>query len=281
MKKEQFNFMLDLVRSQLWLGDKADEREHVLYSDCQCDASRQLVSEVVNRFLYVTREESHQLLVDMAQEIVAEYAERESTTMVSALGVGSGVDSSQYVAYSLKPILAQKKWRHHKSVNNSSTALRKGRDTGHNQIVLVDEFVGSGQTVITQVKTIRSQFESAKITGYSIAVKVLISTEIGLKNVIDAGISITSQRKVKKGIDDYYSLEDASGRRDLMRVIEGNLSTEYEGKAMPSLGYNDAQATYYRQDGNTPNSVFPIFWWAFDRYGKDRCVLMVRAMEDA
>ena len=281
MKKEQFNFMLDMVRSQLWLADKTEELKHVLYSDCQCDTSRKLVSEIVNRFLYVSREDNYRLLTGMAQEIVSEYSAREASTLIAALGVSSGVDSSQHVAYSLKPILEQKKWRRHMAVNDSSAAYRKGKSTGHNQIILVDEFVGSGQTVITQVKSIRAQFESAKAVDYNISVKVLVSTEIGFKNVIDAGIPITAQSLVKKGIDDYYSIQEASCYRDLMRSIEGNLSTEYLGRAMPSLGYNDAQATYCRQDGNTPNSVFPIFWWAFDKHNQDRCVLMIRAMGDA
>lgn len=281
MKKEQFNFMLDIIRNQPWLSDKTEELKHILYSDCSCDTSRKLVSEIVNRFLYVSREENYRLLNNMAQEIISEYSTREASTLISALGVGSGTDSSQQVAYALKPILEQKKWRHHKAVSNSSTAYRKGKDTGHNQIILVDEFVGSGQTVITQVKTIRAQFESAKVTDYNISVKVLASTEIGLKKVRDAGIPITAQSLVKKGIDDYYPMQEASSNRDLMRSIEDNLSTEYQGRKMPSLGYNDAQATYCRQDGNTPNSVFPIFWWAFDKYDQDRCVLMIRAMGDA
>ncbi|WP_158703141.1 phosphoribosyltransferase-like protein [Pseudomonas chlororaphis] len=281
MKKEHLNFVLDILRNQPWLGEKTEELKHILYSECPCDASRNLVSELVNRFLYISREKNYELLTSLAQEIVSEYSTREKTTLIAALGVSSGVDSSQYVAYSLKPLLAQKKFRDHILINDSSAAYRKGKATGHNQIVLVDEFVGSGQTVISQVKSIRAQFKGNSESDHTISVKVLVSTEAGIKNVVDAGIPITAQKIIKKGIDDYYPSKDATNLKDLMRTIEGNLSKDYNGRAMPSLGYNEAQATYYRQDGNTPNSVFPIFWWAFDKNGLDRSVLIIRAMGDA
>ncbi|MCL6307768.1 hypothetical protein QQL38_00480 [Pseudomonas syringae] len=281
MNKEKFNLMLNIVRSQPWLADKTDELEHVLFSECQCNTSRQLISEIIGRFLYINREDNYRLIDSLANEIIAEYSDLESSTLITAMGTGSATDSSQLVAYTLKPIMEKKKWRHHAIINDFGAVYRQYKKTKHNHIVLIDEFVGSGQTVLGRVDSIRTQLKNAGVHDYTIAVKVLVSTEFGLKNVAAAGIDMTAQRLVKKGIDDYYSLEDAAQHRDLMKFIEENLSTEFEGRAMPSLGYNEAQATYYREDGNTPNSVFPIFWWAFNYDGKDRHVLMTRAMGDA
>lgn len=281
MRKEKFNFMLNIVRTQPWLGEKIDELEHILFSECQCDASRQLISEIIHKFLYVNRENNYLLIESLASEIIDQYSDRESSTLITAMGTGSATDSSQLVAYTLKPIMEKKKWRRHAIINDYGDVYKQYKRTRHNQIILIDEFVGSGQTVLGRVKAIRIQLKDAGVHDYSIAVKVLVSTEFGLEVVTSAGIEMTAQRLIKKGIDDYYSLEDAAQFRDLMRVIEANLSTEYEGRKMPSLGFNQAQATYYREDGNTPNSVFPVFWWAFDRNGGDRNVLMIRAMGDA
>ncbi len=281
MKKEQFNFVLNIVRAQPWLGDKIDELEHVLFSECQCDASRQLISEIIDKFLYVNRENNYLLIESLASEIINEYSDRESTTLITAMGTGSATDSSQLIAYTLKPIMEKKKWRRHAIINDFGAVYKQYKRTGHNHIVLIDEFVGSGQTVLGRVGSIHTQLKNAGVLDYSISVKVLVSTELGYGVVTSAGIEMSAQKLIKKGIDDYYSLEDAAQYRDLMRAIEGNLSTEYEGREMPSLGYNDAQAAYYREDGNTPNSVFPVFWWAFDCNGKERNVLMIRAMGDA
>lgn len=281
MNKERFNLMLNIIRSQPWLGDKTDELEHVLFSECQCNTSRQLVSEIIDRFLYINREDNYRLIDSLANEIISKYSDRESSTLITAMGTGSATDSSQLVAYTLKPIMEKKKWRRHAIINDFGAVYKQYKKTKHNHIVLIDEFVGSGQTVLGRVESIHTQLKNAGVQDYSIAVKVLVSTEFGLGNVTAAGIDMTAQRLVKKGIDDYYSSEDAAQHRDLMKFVERNLSAEYEGRAMPSLGYNEAQATYYREDGNTPNSVFPIFWWAFNCDGEDRHVLMTRAMGDA
>lgn len=281
MNKERFNLMLNIIRSQPWLGDKTDELEHVLFSECQCNTSRQLVSEIIDRFLYINREDNYKLIDSLANEIISKYSDRESSTLITAMGTGSATDSSQLVAYTLKPIMEKKKWRRHAIINDFGAVYKQYKKTKHNHIVLIDEFVGSGQTVLGRVESIHTQLKNAGVQDYSIAVKVLVSTEFGLGNVTAAGIDMTAQRLVKKGIDDYYSSEDAAQHRDLMKFVERNLSAEYEGRAMPSLGYNEAQATYYREDGNTPNSVFPIFWWAFNCDGEDRHVLMTRAMGDA
>lgn len=281
MNKENFNLMLDIIRSQPWLGDKVDELEHVLFSECQCNTSRQLISEIIDRFLYINREDNYRLIDSLANEIITQYSDRESSTLITAMGTGSATDSSQLIAYTLKPIMEKKKWRHHAIINDFGAVYKQYKKTKHNHIVLIDEFVGSGQTVLGRVESIHTQLKRAGVQDYSIAVKVLVSTEFGLGNVAAAGIDMTAQRLVKKGIDDYYSPGDAAQNRELMKFIEGNLSTEYEGRAMPSLGYNEAQATYYREDGNTPNSVFPVFWWAFNCDGEDRRVLMTRAMGDA
>ncbi|WP_141689016.1 phosphoribosyltransferase-like protein [Pseudomonas sp. 31 R 17] len=281
MNKERFNLMLNIIRSQPWLGDKTDELEHVLFSECQCNTSRQLVSEIIDRFFYINREDNYKLIDSLANEIISKYSDRESSTLITAMGTGSATDSSQLVAYTLKPIMEKKKWRRHAIINDFGAVYKQYKKTKHNHIVLIDEFVGSGQTVLGRVESIHTQLKNAGVQDYSIAVKVLVSTEFGLGNVTAAGIDMTAQRLVKKGIDDYYSSEDAAQHRDLMKFVERNLSAEYEGRAMPSLGYNEAQATYYREDGNTPNSVFPIFWWAFNCDGEDRHVLMTRAMGDA
>lgn len=281
MNKEHFNLMLGIVRSQPWLAGKTDELEHVLFSECQCETSRQLVFEIIDRFLYINREDNYLLIDGLADEIITQYYDRESSTLIAAMGTGSSTDSSQLVAYTLKPILEKKKWRRHVIINDFGGIYKQYKKTKHNHIVLIDEFVGSGQTVLGRVESIHRQLKNAGIQDYSISVKVLVSTEFGFKNVTAAGIDMTARRFVKKGIDDYYSPGDAAQHRSLMKLIEGNLSAEYEGRAMPSLGYNEAQAIYYREDGNTPNSVFPIFWWAFNCDGKDRHVLMIRAMSDA
>ncbi|BDS18792.1 hypothetical protein KAM546c_00530 [Enterobacter roggenkampii] len=148
-------------------------------------------------------------------------------------------------------------------------------------IILVDEFVGSGKTVIDRVKTIKTQFKNDNIDDFTIQVKVLASTKQGLLKIREQGIKITSQLVLNRGISDYYSSPIAEEKIDRMLELEKILSAEYNGRERPSLGYGKAEALYYRENTNLPNSVFPIFWWAEYLNKKERETLLFRSMGDA
>lgn len=281
MDKALFNLVLNLIRKQPWLSSKVRELESILYDECSDLESRNLLIEILDRFLYVDRELYFQLIMEVAQDIVTEPGGDEAITQVVAMAADSNADSSQEVLYNLKPKLEELGWRRHVLVDRYGKALSKCKDDGYRKIILVDDFVGSGKTVVNRVRDINLRFSQAKIEEFSVKVKVLVSTAVGLDNVLSAGVDITAQEILKKGIDDYYDAERAALNRDLMLKLEAGLSAEYEGRDMPSLGYGGAQAAYCRAESNTPNSVFPIFWWPVSSNGSERSRILVRAMRDA
>ena len=110
---------------------------------------------------------------------------------------------------------------------------------------------------------------------------MLVSTLHGIEAVRAAGIEISAQLIIKKAIDGFFSEEVAAEYRSLMDALESGLSQDHEGIKLPKLGYNGAQAAYCREAANTPNSVFPIFWWPFYIDSKNRKTMLHRAMRDA
>lgn len=67
----------------------------------------------------------------------------------------------------------------------------------------------------------------------------------------------------------------------MMRTIEGKLSQSHNYRALPSLGYGELQVALSIESKNTPNNVFPIFWWKYYSNYTVRDVLLHRAMDDA
>ena len=152
---------------------------------------------------------------------------------------------------------------------------------GRKNIIVVDDFVGSGQTVIGRHAELLRVFNREGVEGFRVSFKVLVSTELGYEAVKAAGIQMTAQYVIKKAIDDNYPAPLAVEYRELMVAFERCLSAEFNGIEMPSLGYNGAQAAYCREQANSPNSVFPVFWWPVSDSDKDRFTLLHRSMGDA
>ena len=56
------------------------------------------------------------------------------------------------------------------------------------------------------------------------------------------------------------------------------LADKISDNNMPSLGYGEIEALYKRENGNTPNNVFPIFWWPRDKNELKRSTIMTRVL---
>jgi hypothetical protein len=278
--REKFNTVFTLLARQPWLGAKHQELIHMLFDECQCERSREMLINIVSSFFYLTGDLYNRALESLAQEVAAQ-EDFQLKTQIVAMAVDSGTDSSHEILYNLKFVFSNLGWLDFKGVASSSAAYKTYTRTGRSNIVVVDDFVGSGQTVINRYKMITAQFKDNNVADYNVSFKVLVSTQAGLQAVRDAGIDITAQYEIKKAIDDFYSEQVAEEYRTLMLALEEGLSKEYEGRELPRLGYNGAQAAFCRERANTPNSVFPIFWWPFKANLDARVTILHRAMGDA
>jgi len=277
--KETFNTLLSLMARQPWLSGKNEALSNMLFEECRCIRTREMLIEILSDFFYLSSQSYMQSLEALTLEVIGEN-NIESETQIVAMAGGTSADSSQSVLYDLKYYFTKHGWKSLKSVTSFGSAYKTYRRTGHKNIIVVDDFVGSGQTVIGRHTEILRVFKNAGVVDFKISFKVLVSTEFGLQAVKNAGVEITAQHVIKKAIDDNYPEELAGEYRDLMVAFENCLSKEFNGIQIPSLGYNGAQAAYCREKANSPNSVFPVFWWPVSDSDEDRLTLLYRAMGD-
>ncbi|MEW5233071.1 hypothetical protein AB1Y70_03665 [Citrobacter portucalensis] len=280
---ESFHTLLKLTQSQPWLNNKTEELHSLLSEECDSGEKRALIIELLNRFNYLNSSEFLSMLESLAESIITTPNIDDGDTQIVAMAMDGSADSSQYILYGLKPILQKYNWTKYSHVNVCRKAFSNYRNNINlKNIILVDEFVGSGDTVINRVRFINSQFSSAGITDYNIFVKVLVSTNEGFKRIKETGIDFESLIRIKKGITDFYEDEILiQNKKNTMLELESILSTSFNNRSLPSMGYGEAESLYAREGGNTPNNVFPIFWWPQLNNENGRKVLLIRAMGDA
>lgn len=283
MNREFFRIMLRLQKKQPWIVEKEDELEKLLYEDCSdCNEKKLMLLDLIERFTHLSSDDFIIKLKDLAYDIITEPDLKDETTQISAIAADSNSDSSQLVLYGLKPILEKMGWRNHKATNKFAECYKtQKRNPSHVNIILIDEFVGTGQTVINRISEIRRQYSGTDIEFKKIYVKVIASTLEGKNKIEGFGINFSAQTIINRGISDFYKGDEKEKNIKHMLDLESLLLNKYKGRLMPSFGYGSTECLYCREDGNTPNSVFPIFWWPFYVDNKARQTLLTRAMGDA
>lgn len=282
MRKEIFEIIFSLNNKLKWLRQRNPEAlAQLLAKDCKTKSERLLVQDLMQRFNYVSPIEESKYIEKLVDNILSIPNFDPKTSMVVAMATDHLPDSSQYFIYKVRSVFAEKGIQRRDLFINSCNRAHKYLTNDVIQIVLLDEFIGSGKTVINRINQIEKNISSSKKNGQNIqfVVRTFAASEVGLRALAEQKIDVKSVLTVKRGISDYYDPEGAIKHINLMKKIESSLSNSFFNVTMPSLGYGQCEALYYREEGNIPNNVFPIFWWPQYSDNTERKPLFTRVME--
>lgn len=125
-------------------------------------------------------------------------------------------------------------------------------------LIVVDDYVGSGQTLEKTLEAIR---ENHSITNKYLIMSLIIQGET-LEELKNKKHKILYSESVIKGITGYYKDEELENNLELMLRIEKNIPKckNY------SFGYEKSEALVTLK--RIPNNTFPIFWKDFNKNGK-------------
>lgn len=285
MNQEFFRIMFSLSKNQPWLDNKVEELNELLYKDCKTEEERILILGLLERFIHITHEEFNNLTTELVEAIVTEPNLTQETTQIVAMTGDYNTDSGQFVLYALKPEFERQGWRGHFTVTNFQRSYKqfKKHNKVHKNVILIDEFVGSGKTVVGRVAKLRQIYNENKITDVTFYVKSIAASKMGMAHAKNHGINIESLILLDKGISDFYDPKLVPAKLKLMDQLESILTPSYTDRDLPNHGYGQTESLYVRDGGNTPNSVFPIFWWPFllEKPEEERNRILIRAMGDA
>lgn len=282
MKKEVFETVFTLSNKHPWLSLNSDGLMSLLYEDCKSEEEKELVIQLISDFYYMTEKKYKENIIKIADNIINLCLPNE--TVIYATAGNRETDSSQAIVYDLRTILAKKggnSWQGAKIFSAMSKSVLYGLDPEIiKNIYIIDEFNGSGKTILSRYKKICSDIRSLKKEPeeYNIQVIYITSIECAHKYVESEGINLTSLNILKKGITFNDNIKNKDKAIELIKKISLALSPEFKTETMYPLGYNNSEGLYYREDGNVPNSVFSIFWWPEYKSLKERNSLIVRAI---
>jgi hypoxanthine phosphoribosyltransferase len=148
--------------------------------------------------------------------------------------------------------------------------------SSNSNILLVDDFIGTGDTIERKLKYLNSTIKKRKLENVTIRIISLAAMDFS-KDVLNAlGVEYYSVHWLKKGINELIEEAKREAASQSMEQLEGKLKKKYHGKQLPKFGYKGSEALYALEANNIPNNVFPIFWWPFYKGGNSRKTLFRR-----
>ncbi len=282
--KDVLETLIQLSKEFPWLLSRSEQFIELYTNFCTNNAEKNLIVELIRRFYYLEDSEFSNSIKYLVEDIVTTPGLVDSETMIVSMTADEGSDSGQFVLYFMKPFFEMYGWRKHITVNTFGKTYRTYKAYKDKRpiknIVIIDEFIGSGKTAFDRYKSIKINFDNNNIP-MKFYIKTVASTNKGLNFLIKNELNVAAQIVLPKGITDFDSEKVRRANLKRMYKLEEYLSKSYEDRPLPRMGYAQCEALYSRENGNTPNNVFPIFWWPFISSGKNRRTLFIRAMGDA
>lgn len=121
-------------------------------------------------------------------------------------------------------------------------------------IILVDDFIGTGETALNAIKYAQSILPR-DFPHQNIKVMSIVTMESGKIAIEKIGVKVYSHYINNKGITDYYIGDKLLQATELMNSIESKLT---KMKPMFKFGYGMSEALDCMC--RCPNNTFPVYW---------------------
>ena len=258
--RREYNLFFELYQKQPWLlrDDRKDGLELLLDDHCHDLDEQALVCDLLHRFKFLDSSQCEPYLKAMVNQIVTVWQLSETNTQIVAMTADTEGDSAQAILQTLKPMFQQRGWHAHTANKLEAARGRNFKNIARfPNVVLVNEFSGTGRTVLSRVRSLRNLLADAP-NGFTIQVCLLASMEDALRSIRNEGVDAFASTTLQKGISQHYDGNDLATARDRMLRLESQLASQIDDTPLPSFGYGQAEAfsarTETRQIASFPYS---------------------------
>jgi hypothetical protein len=237
-------------------------------------AGLDFMQKLFSRFRFLTSDDFDSRIYEMAEYINATFD--LSTTIICAATADHEKDSGQKVLYDLCSALGLLGHTKIHTVNRYDH-IQKSKFIPID-IILIDEFIGTGRSFRGRVRTMRAQYSAKNLIPPKIHGLAIAGMTHGLNEIAHDFESLGVCLSFIKGIQSMAPRHSIAEEYAMMARFENYLCNNIAGYELPRLGDGACEALYSRTLGNCPNSVFPIFWWSQSLTGINRKPLFSRVL---
>ena len=276
LDSQHFKEVVELLKALPWLDDVL-EGFIELNNYCENESEINLIIDLLKKFNYINAKELRSYLTDLVRYITNIENVLPSNTIIFAFGDARRPDGSHAILQQMKNLLPLTHSEGEFEINLNLNCVN-GIQGKIENIFLIDDFIGTGDTArrkIEYVQKVLKKKERVDIKVHVISVAAMVDARVVLDSL---GVEYYSSLWICKGISGYEeSIINIHDAKQIMLDLENRLEQNHSGKSLPSFGYKKSEALFSIENMNTPNNVFPIFWWPYLITGKTRQTMFQRA----
>jgi len=242
---------------------------------CLSDNNEQqnLIEHLIKNFSFIDERKLLEASKTLSSQVESVWNLKPNNTFLVATCDNSKPDGSQNIIQILKNKFSVN-WEESNFYNSLPVGAYK--IPGNSNIVLVDDFIGTGNTISRKLKYLQSIIEKRKLQNITIQIISLAAMAFSKNALDELGVEYYSVHWLQKGINELIEVDKRESATQSMEQLETKLLNSYHNRILPNFGYKRSEALYSLGFNNIPNNVFPIFWWPFYEGGHERKTLFSR-----
>jgi|AntRauTorcE11898_2_1112593.scaffolds.fasta_scaffold01912_3 hypoxanthine phosphoribosyltransferase len=223
-----------------------------------------LIEHLIKNFSFINGRNLNESSRTLSSHIESEWDLKPNNTFLVATCGDAKPDGSQSIIQVLKNKFSVN-WKESNFFNSLPIGANEIPDNSN--IVLVDDFIGTGDTISRKLKYVNETIEKRELQNVTVRIISLAAMEFSKDILNNLKVDYYSVYWLKKGINELIEEAGRESATQSMVELENKLQKRYQGKKLPNFGYKGSEALYALEANNIPNNVFPIFWWPFYKGG--------------
>lgn len=237
------------------------------------DDQKNLIEFLIKNFSYIDTRKLSEGCKLIASNIELSWSLLPNDTFLVATCDDRKPDGSQSLIQSLKNKFSIN-WKESNFYN--SLPIGANEVPNGSNLILVDDFIGTGDTITRKINYVRSVFEKKGFSDVKIKIVSLAAMNFSKDTLNSLDTDYFSVHWLSKGINELIEEGERSSATQSMELLEKKLKKQYHGKTLPNFGYKRSESLFALETANVPNNVFPIFWWPFLKGGGARKTIFKR-----